>query len=143
MVLSAAWFEGGKNDPKLALLEFDADRAEIWLSNSSILAELNCLWGPTLRKITGTKLPKLISVSAGPELPTGKTAIIFACSCELSTLFRYGVTPTANGKQFALAAMDCPRSPPRRAAGKVDPRARQQLPAKQRPQPKGMLQVSY
>ena len=25
-----AWFEGGRDDPELALLRFDADRAEIW-----------------------------------------------------------------------------------------------------------------
>ena len=28
--LVAAWFEGGKDDPKLALLRLDAERAEIW-----------------------------------------------------------------------------------------------------------------
>jgi general stress protein 26 len=27
----AAWYDGGKDDPKLALLRFDAERAEIWL----------------------------------------------------------------------------------------------------------------
>jgi general stress protein 26 len=41
----AAWFEGGKNDPKLALLRFDADRAEIWLDDSSILAGIKLLLG--------------------------------------------------------------------------------------------------
>jgi general stress protein 26 len=34
----AAWFNGGKNDPKLALLRFDADRAEIWVDASSLVA---------------------------------------------------------------------------------------------------------
>ena len=31
----AAWFEGGKDDPKLALLRLDAERAEIWVDASS------------------------------------------------------------------------------------------------------------
>jgi general stress protein 26 len=41
----AAWFEGGKNDPKLALLRFDAERAEIWLDDSSLLAGIKLLLG--------------------------------------------------------------------------------------------------
>jgi len=28
----AAWYEGGKSDPKLALLRLDAERAQIWLN---------------------------------------------------------------------------------------------------------------
>ncbi len=32
----AAWFEGGKTDPKLALLRLDAERAEIWMDASSM-----------------------------------------------------------------------------------------------------------
>ena len=34
----AAWYEGGKNDPKLALLRLDAERAEIWENASSVVA---------------------------------------------------------------------------------------------------------
>ncbi len=34
----AAWCEGGKDDPKLALLRFDPQKAEIWLDASSIVA---------------------------------------------------------------------------------------------------------
>jgi len=41
----AAWFEGGKNDPKLALLRFDAERAEIWLDDSTLLAGIKLLLG--------------------------------------------------------------------------------------------------
>jgi general stress protein 26 len=41
----AGWFEGGKNDPKLALLRFDAERAEIWLDDSSMLAGIKVLLG--------------------------------------------------------------------------------------------------
>ncbi|MBA3897337.1 MAG: pyridoxamine 5'-phosphate oxidase family protein [Sphingomonadaceae bacterium] len=41
----AAWFEGGKDDPKLALLRFDAERAEIWIDASSIVAGIKMLLG--------------------------------------------------------------------------------------------------
>lgn len=41
----AAWFEGGKDDPKLALLRFDTERAEIWEDESSIVAGLKLLMG--------------------------------------------------------------------------------------------------
>ena len=40
----AAWFEGGKDDPKLALLRFDAERAEIW-STPSLIAGIKMLLG--------------------------------------------------------------------------------------------------
>ncbi len=41
----AAWYEGGKDDPKLALLRLDAERAEIWLDGSSIIAGVKMLFG--------------------------------------------------------------------------------------------------
>ena len=41
----AAWLEGGKNDPKLALLRLDAGHAEIWLDESSLLAGIKLLLG--------------------------------------------------------------------------------------------------
>jgi general stress protein 26 len=41
----AAWFEGGKNDPKLELLRLDAGHAEIWLDESSLLAGIKLLLG--------------------------------------------------------------------------------------------------
>src|SRR5262245_29049833 len=41
----AAWFPGGKEDPKLALLRFDAEGAEIWLDDSSFLAGVKLLLG--------------------------------------------------------------------------------------------------
>ena len=40
-----AWFEGGKDDPKLTLLRFDADQAEIWLDGSSLVAGIKMLLG--------------------------------------------------------------------------------------------------
>jgi Pyridoxamine 5'-phosphate oxidase like len=41
----AAWLPGGKDDPKLALLRFDAEGAEIWLDDSSLLAGIKLLLG--------------------------------------------------------------------------------------------------
>ncbi|WP_313913552.1 pyridoxamine 5'-phosphate oxidase family protein [Tahibacter sp.] len=41
----AAWFEDGKDDPKLTLLRLDAERAEIWLNGSSIAAGVKMLLG--------------------------------------------------------------------------------------------------
>ena len=41
----AAWYEGGKEDPKLVLLRFDAERAEIWLDASSLMAGIKMLFG--------------------------------------------------------------------------------------------------
>ena len=41
----AAWYEGGKDDPKLALLRLDAETAEIWLDASSLLAGIKMLFG--------------------------------------------------------------------------------------------------
>jgi general stress protein 26 len=41
----AAWYPGGKDDPNLCLLRFDADNAEIWLDGSSFLAGLKMLFG--------------------------------------------------------------------------------------------------
>lgn len=41
----AAWYEGGKDDPKLALLRFDPEAAEIWIDASSLVAGLKLLFG--------------------------------------------------------------------------------------------------
>jgi general stress protein 26 len=40
----AAWYEG-KDDPKLALLRFDANRAQVWLEGSSLMAGIKMLLG--------------------------------------------------------------------------------------------------
>jgi general stress protein 26 len=39
----AAWFEGGKDDPKLCLLRFDADSAKIWLNATPLGAAIEWL----------------------------------------------------------------------------------------------------
>jgi general stress protein 26 len=41
----AAWFKGGKDDPNLALLRFDAERAEIWLDEYSLVVGVKMLFG--------------------------------------------------------------------------------------------------
>jgi general stress protein 26 len=47
---AAAWYEGGKEDPKLALLRLDAERAEIWLNASSVMAGVKMLLGSDPKK---------------------------------------------------------------------------------------------
>jgi general stress protein 26 len=46
----AAWFEGGRSDPKLALLRLDPERAEIWLEGSSLVAGIKMLFGSDPKK---------------------------------------------------------------------------------------------
>ena len=41
----SAWFQGGKDDPKLALLRLDTERAEIWVDASSLVAGIRLLLG--------------------------------------------------------------------------------------------------
>jgi general stress protein 26 len=41
----AAWYEGGKTDPKLALLRLDPEKAEIWLNESSVFAGIKTMLG--------------------------------------------------------------------------------------------------
>jgi general stress protein 26 len=46
----AAWFEGGKEDPNLALLRFDTQNAEIWLAETSLLEGVKLLLGADPKK---------------------------------------------------------------------------------------------
>lgn len=39
----AAWYEDGKDDPKLRLLRFDPDSAQLWRNGSSLLAGVKAL----------------------------------------------------------------------------------------------------
>lgn len=41
----AAWFEGGRTDPKVTLLRLDTEKAELWLGGSSIGAAITRLFG--------------------------------------------------------------------------------------------------
>jgi general stress protein 26 len=46
----AAWYEGGKDDPKLQLIRFDPDRAQIWLNENSLFAGVKLLLGSDPKK---------------------------------------------------------------------------------------------
>lgn len=46
----AAWFEGGKDDPKLQLLRFEPGRAQIWLNENSLFAGVKLLLGADPRQ---------------------------------------------------------------------------------------------
>ncbi len=41
----AAWYKGGKDDPNLQLLRFDAESAQIWLNETSLLTGIKRLFG--------------------------------------------------------------------------------------------------
>ncbi len=41
----AAWYEGGRDDPRLALLRFEPDHAQVWLNDSSLFAGVKLLLG--------------------------------------------------------------------------------------------------
>ncbi len=46
----AVWYEGGKDDPKLALLRLDPEKAEIWLNESSLFAGIKLMLGADPKK---------------------------------------------------------------------------------------------
>jgi general stress protein 26 len=46
----AAWYEGGKDDPKLQLLRFEPERAQVWLNEYSLLAGIKLLLGQDPKK---------------------------------------------------------------------------------------------
>jgi general stress protein 26 len=46
----AAWFEGGKDDPKLQLLRLDPGHAQIWLNENSLFAGVKMLLGADPKK---------------------------------------------------------------------------------------------
>lgn len=46
----AAWFPGGKDDPKLQLLRLDPDHAQIWLNENSLFAGVKILLGRDPKK---------------------------------------------------------------------------------------------
>jgi general stress protein 26 len=41
----AAWFAGGKDDPRLQLIRFEPERAQVWLNEHSLLAGTKLLLG--------------------------------------------------------------------------------------------------
>jgi general stress protein 26 len=55
----AAWYPGGKDDPSLALLRFDAEEADIWLADVSFLQGMKLLFGADPRKELKPKSAKV------------------------------------------------------------------------------------
>ena len=54
----AAWFDG-KDDPKLVLLRFDPEHAEIWLNEANLLAGVKMLLGIDPKKDAGDKVAEV------------------------------------------------------------------------------------
>lgn len=52
----AAWFEGGRQDPKLQLLRFEPERAQIWQNENSVVAGVKILLGRDPKKEYGRKV---------------------------------------------------------------------------------------
>ena len=46
----AAWYEDGKDDPRLQLLRLDPERAQIWLNESSVFSGVKLLLGRDPKK---------------------------------------------------------------------------------------------
>lgn len=46
----AAWYEGGKDDPKLVLLRLDPEYAQVWLNEHSFVAGIKLLLGRDPKK---------------------------------------------------------------------------------------------
>lgn len=46
----AAWYKGGKDDPKLALLRFDPNEAQVWENANSLFSGLKMLLGVDPKK---------------------------------------------------------------------------------------------
>jgi general stress protein 26 len=55
----AAWYGRGKEDPKLALLRLDPDKAEIWLDASSVVAGIRLLLGADPKEEYKDKVAKV------------------------------------------------------------------------------------
>jgi general stress protein 26 len=46
----AAWYEGGKDDPKLVLLRFDLEDAEIWTAEPNLKGMFKLATGMTMKE---------------------------------------------------------------------------------------------
>jgi general stress protein 26 len=55
----AAWYEGGKEDPNLALLRLDATHAEIWENENSMIAGVKILLGADPKKDAQDKVARV------------------------------------------------------------------------------------
>jgi len=55
----AAWYEGGKEDPKLRLLRFEPEHGQIWLNENSLFAGIKLLLGRDPKKEYRDKVAEL------------------------------------------------------------------------------------
>jgi general stress protein 26 len=55
----AAWYEGGMDDPKLALIRLEPERAEIWLNESSVFAGIKLMLGIDPKKAYKDKVAEV------------------------------------------------------------------------------------
>lgn len=55
----AAWYDGGKDDPKLVLLRLDATQAEVWLNDHKLLTGIKMLLGADPEKDLADKVKKV------------------------------------------------------------------------------------
>ena len=56
----AAWYKGGRNDPHLALLRLDTERAEIWLGGSTFGNAVRRLIGGDLKAAQAARTAKVV-----------------------------------------------------------------------------------
>lgn len=55
----AAWYEQGKDDPKLRLLRLDPERAQVWIDASSVIAGIKVMLGFDPKKDYEGKVAKV------------------------------------------------------------------------------------
>jgi general stress protein 26 len=55
----AAWYEDGKDDPKLVLLRLDAERAQIWENATTLFAGIKLLFGADPKEEYKEKVAKV------------------------------------------------------------------------------------
>ena len=55
----AAWYVGGKDDPKLVLLRLDAERAQIWENATTLVAGIKLLFGADPKEEYKNKVAKV------------------------------------------------------------------------------------
>jgi general stress protein 26 len=56
---AAAWYEQGKDDPKLQLIRFDGEEAQFWLNENSIFAGIKMLLGIDPKKDARDKVAEV------------------------------------------------------------------------------------
>ncbi|NJC34335.1 general stress protein 26 [Sphingomonas jejuensis] len=59
-----AWFDGGKDDPNLALVYLDIDSAELWETDISISGRLKMLFGGTIKGSESSSHAKVSTTAA-------------------------------------------------------------------------------